>query len=67
MAPHSPYDPLHLVPKLIDHPSSRALDSRGAFVVHVPNAIYVWIGKECGSVMCCNARSAAAQVVYFKE
>ncbi|RZB96704.1 protein-tyrosine-phosphatase MKP1-like [Glycine soja] len=67
MAPHSPYDPLHLVPKLIDHPSSRALDSRGAFVVHVPNAIYVWIGKECGSVMCCNARSAAAQVVRYER
>uniref|UniRef100_K7KQT9 Protein-tyrosine-phosphatase MKP1 n=1 Tax=Glycine max TaxID=3847 RepID=K7KQT9_SOYBN len=67
MAPHSPYDPLHLVPKLVDHPSPRALDSRGAFVVHVPSAIYVWIGKECGSAMCCNARSAAAQVVRYER
>nr|KYP36486.1 hypothetical protein KK1_042404 [Cajanus cajan] len=63
MAPHSPYDPLHLVPKTVYHPSPRALDSRGAFIVHVPSAIYVW----CGSVMSCNANSAAAQVVRYER
>ncbi|XP_020205533.1 protein-tyrosine-phosphatase MKP1 [Cajanus cajan] len=67
MAPHSPYDPLHLVPKTVYHPSPRALDSRGAFIVHVPSAIYVWVGKECGSVMSCNANSAAAQVVRYER
>ncbi|EFJ28087.1 hypothetical protein SELMODRAFT_91575, partial [Selaginella moellendorffii] len=47
MAPHSPYDALHLVPKTINNPSPTALDSRGAFVVHVPSAIFVWIGRKC--------------------
>ncbi|XP_027366756.1 protein-tyrosine-phosphatase MKP1-like [Abrus precatorius] len=67
MAPHSPYDPLHLVPKMVNHPCAQALDSRGAFIVHVPSAIYVWIGKDCGSVMSCNARSAAVQVVRYEK
>ncbi|KAK7399610.1 hypothetical protein VNO78_10795 [Psophocarpus tetragonolobus] len=67
IAPHSPYDPLHLVPKMLHHPSPRALDSRGAFVVLVPSAIYVWIGKDCASVMSCNATSAAAQVVRYER
>ncbi|BFG37294.1 hypothetical protein CerSpe_235680 [Prunus speciosa] len=41
IAPHSPYDPLHLVPKMLNDPSPSALDSRGAFIVHMPSAIYV--------------------------
>ncbi|KAK7318673.1 hypothetical protein RJT34_03378 [Clitoria ternatea] len=67
MAPHSPYDPLHLVPKMVNQPCAQALDSRGAFIVHVPSAIYVWVGKCCGSVMSCNARSAATQVVRYEK
>ncbi|KAL2343111.1 hypothetical protein Fmac_004396 [Flemingia macrophylla] len=67
MAPHSPYDPLHLVPKTVYHPSPRALDSRGAFIVHVPSAIYVWLGNDCSSVMSCSANSAAAQVVRYER
>lgn len=66
MAPHSPYDPLHLVPKMIDQPGARALDSRGAFVIHVPSAIYVWTGKNCSSMMSCNARGAAYQVIRYE-
>ncbi|KAF7834465.1 protein-tyrosine-phosphatase MKP1-like isoform X1 [Senna tora] len=67
MAPHSPYDPLHLVPKMINHPGSGALDSRGAFIIHVPNAIYVWIGKFCSSMMSSNARAAACQVIRYER
>ncbi|CAJ1938201.1 unnamed protein product [Sphenostylis stenocarpa] len=67
MAPHSAYDPLHLVPKMVNHPCAHALDSRGAFIVHVPSTLYVWIGKECGSVMCCKARYAACQVVRYER
>jgi len=67
MAPHSPYDPLHLVPKMVNQPGSLALDSRGAFIVHVPSAIYVWIGKNCDLVMSCNAKSAAFQVVRYER
>lgn len=67
MAPHSSYDPLHLVPKMLNHPSTQALDSRGAFIVHVPSAIYVWCGKNCSSVMSNNARAAAFQVIRYER
>ncbi|CBI16806.3 unnamed protein product, partial [Vitis vinifera] len=67
MAPHSPYDPLHLVPKMLSHPGTLGLDSRGAFIVHVPSAIYVWIGKNCNMVMSNNARAAAYQMVATKK
>jgi len=67
MSPHSPYDPLHLVPKMVNQPSARALDSRGAFIIHIPSAIYVWSGKHCSSVMSCNARSAAFQVIRYEK
>ncbi|XP_051148618.1 protein-tyrosine-phosphatase MKP1-like [Andrographis paniculata] len=67
MAPHSPYDPLHLVPKLLRQPSMDRLDCRGAFIVHVPSAIYVWIGKYCSKVMSDNARAAAFQVIRYEK
>ncbi|XP_058735762.1 protein-tyrosine-phosphatase MKP1-like [Vicia villosa] len=67
MAPHSPYDPLHLVPKMVDKPCAKSLDSRGAFIVQVPSAIYIWIGKNCSSYMACNARMAALQVVRYEK
>lgn len=67
MAPHSPYDPLHLVPKMVDQPNLQALDSRGAFIIHIPSAIYVWIGKLCSCVMSSSARSAASQVVRYEK
>ncbi|XP_074309994.1 protein-tyrosine-phosphatase MKP1 [Silene latifolia] len=67
MAPHSPYDPLHLVPKMIGNPGQHGLDSRGAFVIHVPSTIYVWVGKFCSSVMSNNARLAAYQVVKYER
>ncbi|TYJ16187.1 hypothetical protein E1A91_A10G233200v1 [Gossypium mustelinum] len=38
IAPHSPYDPLHLVPKMLNDPSPSVLDSRGAFIVQIPSA-----------------------------
>lgn len=67
MAPHSPYAPLHLVPKMVHYPSKLALDSRGAFIVHIPSAIYVWIGEYCSSVMSNNARVAAQQVMKYER
>ncbi|CBI33014.3 unnamed protein product, partial [Vitis vinifera] len=67
MAPHSPYDPLHLVPKMLSHPGTLGLDSRGAFIVHVPSAIYVWIGENCNLVMSNNARTAACQVIRYER
>lgn len=67
MAPHSPYDPLHLVPKLLSDPSPSCLDSRGAFIVQVPSAIYVWVGKNCQPVMERDAKAAALQVVRYER
>ncbi|KAK8582898.1 hypothetical protein V6N13_069664 [Hibiscus sabdariffa] len=67
MAPHSSYDALHLVPKMVDQPGKHALDSRGAFIVHVPCAIYVWVGKRCNHVMSSSAASAANQVIRYEQ
>ncbi|GAB4840481.1 hypothetical protein Ancab_021250 [Ancistrocladus abbreviatus] len=67
MAPHSPYAPLHLVPKMVNRPSAKRLDSRGAFVIHVPSAIYVWTGKYCNPVMSNNARMAAFQFIRYER
>ncbi|CAL0327972.1 unnamed protein product [Lupinus luteus] len=67
MAPHSSYDPLHLVPKMVNQISAQPLDSRGAFIVHVPSAIYVWIGKHCNSAMSCNAKAAAFRVIRYER
>ncbi|KAG6504541.1 protein-tyrosine-phosphatase MKP1-like [Zingiber officinale] len=67
MAPHSPYDPLHLVPKILNYPSPAALDSRGAFIILALSSIYVWIGKNCESVMEKDAKAAAFQVVRYEQ
>lgn len=67
IAPHSPYDPLHLVPKMLNDPSPSALDSRGAFIVHVPSAIYIWIGRNCESIMERDARGAVCQIVRYEK
>ncbi|KAJ4973927.1 hypothetical protein NE237_007101 [Protea cynaroides] len=67
MAPHSSYDPLHLVPKMSNRPGPLGLDSRGAFIVHVPSAIYIWVGKNCSQLMLNHARTAAFQVVRYEK
>ncbi|KAJ4822129.1 hypothetical protein Tsubulata_027664, partial [Turnera subulata] len=67
IAPHSPYDPLHLVPRMLNDPSASALDSRGAFIVHIPSAIYVWIGRRCEAIMERDARGAVCQIVRYER
>ncbi|KAL2555649.1 Protein-tyrosine-phosphatase MKP1 [Forsythia ovata] len=67
MAPHSPYDPLHLVPKMLNDPSPSALDSRGAFIIHIPSTIYVWIGRNCEAIMERDARGAVCQIVRYEK
>ncbi|XLT32386.1 hypothetical protein HN873_063678 [Arachis hypogaea] len=67
MAPHSPYDPLHLVPKMLMDPSPFALDSRGAFFVHIPIAIFVWIGMKCDPIMERDARGAVGQIIRYEK
>nr|XP_043631404.1 protein-tyrosine-phosphatase MKP1-like [Erigeron canadensis]XP_043631405.1 protein-tyrosine-phosphatase MKP1-like [Erigeron canadensis] len=67
LAPHSPYDPLHLVPKMLNSPCPTALDSRGAFIIHVPSAIYLWVGQQCESLMERDARGAVCQIVRYEK
>ncbi|KAI4384004.1 hypothetical protein MLD38_009778 [Melastoma candidum] len=67
IAPHSPYDPLHLIPKMLTDSSPDALDSRGAFIVQVPSCLYVWIGLDCEPVMERDARGAAGQIVRYER
>lgn len=67
MAPHSEYDPLHLVPKMMNNPSPSVLDSRGAFIVHNLSSIYVWIGMSCEPAMARDAKAAACQVVRYEN
>ncbi|XP_059666200.1 protein-tyrosine-phosphatase MKP1 [Cornus florida] len=67
IAPHSSYDPLHLVPKMLNDPSPSGLDSRGAFIIHIPSAIYVWIGKKCEAIMERDARGAVCQIVKYER
>lgn len=65
MAPHSAYDPIHLVPKLVSFPAR--FDSRGAFLLHVPTAVFVWLGRACDPAMAEAAASAARQVVRYER
>ncbi|PHT48742.1 Protein-tyrosine-phosphatase MKP1 [Capsicum baccatum] len=67
VAPHSPYDPLHLTLKMLNDPSPSALDSRGAFIIHLPSSIYVWIGKKSDAIMERDARGAVCQIVRYEK
>ncbi|XP_010529647.1 PREDICTED: protein-tyrosine-phosphatase MKP1-like [Tarenaya hassleriana] len=67
ISPHSPYDPLHLVPKLLNDPSLSSLDSRGAFIIQLSSAIYIWVGKRCGDIMEGDARAAVCQIVRYEK
>ncbi|XP_071685762.1 protein-tyrosine-phosphatase MKP1-like [Rutidosis leptorrhynchoides] len=67
IAPHSSYDPLHLVPKMLNVPSPAGLDSRGAFILHVPSTIFIWVGKKCGSLIEKDARGAVCQIVRYEK
>ncbi|PHT49138.1 Protein-tyrosine-phosphatase MKP1 [Capsicum baccatum] len=67
VSPHSPYDPLNLIPKMLNDPSLSALDSRGAFIIHIPSSIYVWIGKRSEAIMERDARGAVCQIVCYEK
>lgn len=67
IASHSPYDPLHLVPKMLNSPTPADLDSRGAFIIHIPASICVWIGMKCETSMERDARGAVCQIVRYEK
>ncbi|CAH2064067.1 unnamed protein product [Thlaspi arvense] len=67
MSPHSPYDPLHLVPKLLNDPCPSSLDSRGAFIIQLPSAIYIWVGRQCETIMERDAKAAVCQIARYEK
>ncbi|MCO5596298.1 hypothetical protein L7F22_050359 [Adiantum nelumboides] len=67
LAPHSPYDPLHLVLKASMIPGPECLDSRGAFIVHKPCAIFVWVGQNCDPKMVQEAVQAVGQIIRYER
>ncbi|KAJ0245775.1 Dual specificity phosphatase [Hirschfeldia incana] len=67
MSPHSPYDPLHLVPKLLNDPCPASLDSRGAFILQLPSAIYIWVGRRCEGIMETDAKAAVCQIARYEK
>ncbi|PHT48888.1 hypothetical protein CQW23_13096 [Capsicum baccatum] len=67
VTPHSPYDPLHLIPKMLNDPSPTVLDSRGAFIIHLPASIYVWIGKKSEAIMERDARGVVCQISHYEK
>ncbi|ESQ44932.1 hypothetical protein EUTSA_v10010135mg [Eutrema salsugineum] len=67
MSPHSPYDPLHLVPKLLNDPCPSSLDSRGAFIIQLPSAIYIWVGRQCEAIMERDAKAAVCQIARYEK
>ncbi|KAM3282029.1 hypothetical protein P3S67_027676 [Capsicum chacoense] len=67
VAPHSPYYPLHLIPKILNDASPSALDSRGAFIIHIPSSIYVWIGKKSEAIMERDVRGPVCQIVHYEK
>ena len=67
IAPHSAFDPLHLVPKLILNPSVSSLDSRGAFVLLLQQGIFIWRGKLCTNKLMHAADRAAFQFIHYEH
>ena len=67
IAPHSSYDPLHLVPKMLNDLAPSMLDLEVYFVVYIPSAIYIWIGKNCESIMERDARGVVCQIVQYER
>ncbi|KAI3809022.1 hypothetical protein L1987_24988 [Smallanthus sonchifolius] len=46
---------------------ARDKNSRGAFIIHVPSTIYLWIGQKCESLMERDARGAVCQIVRYEK
>eukprot|EP01018_Ginkgo_biloba_P025452 Gb_30514 [translate_table: standard] len=67
VAPHSPYSPLHLVPKSVANPSIGALDSRCVFIIQLGSTLYVWRGKKSDREMAAAANRSAFQMVRYEH
>jgi hypothetical protein len=72
IAPHCAGAAAYLVPKAVapakgcDHPDCSALDARGCFVVHLPDRVYLWQGRECVPELVAAGQRAAAQLSTYE-
>ncbi|GBG71031.1 hypothetical protein CBR_g8330 [Chara braunii] len=68
IAPHSHYDPLHLVHKLVPKAGVESLDTRGAFLLADPTGgLFVWKGTECPGVIAMAGEKAAKQMMKYEK
>lgn len=49
--PHCKQTPNFVVMKLVDNYKPTSLDPRGAFLFHLPDVLYLWVGKDCKPVL----------------
>ena len=66
IAPHSAADPRYLVPRQASRPLLAALDARFAYVVHAPDALFIWRGAACGAPFVDAACAVAAQLAKYE-
>lgn len=67
MAPYSPFDPSHLVPKCVASPTISSLDTRGAFLLLLQQGIFIWRGKLCAKNLMVAADRAAFQFIHYEH
>ncbi|KAG1662414.1 hypothetical protein FOA52_012347 [Chlamydomonas sp. UWO 241] len=73
LAPHTPSTPTTLVARLLPLPKEYGqhtfsqLDARGAFVVHHPERIYIWVGAYCPPLLAATARHHARLLLKYEH
>eukprot|EP00271_Cylindrocystis_brebissonii_P008608 TRINITY_DN23038_c0_g1_i1.p1 TRINITY_DN23038_c0_g1~~TRINITY_DN23038_c0_g1_i1.p1 ORF type:complete len:858 (+),score=149.34 TRINITY_DN23038_c0_g1_i1:204-2777(+) len=67
LAPHSPFDVGHLVPKPLIKATSAGLDSRGAFIVQMNGSVYTWQGAKCSQTLGNAAATSAQQILHYER
>ncbi|KAK3268086.1 hypothetical protein CYMTET_23391 [Cymbomonas tetramitiformis] len=66
LAPHSDKSARKIVPKHASSTNLEALDSRGAFVLHTPTALFIWRGTTSTAELLEAAVVAARQLVMYE-
>lgn len=63
---HSAHDPRRLVARYVSQPSAEALDARGAFVLHTPECVYIWVGSAVCDCFEAAADGFAQQLIKYE-
>ena len=67
ITPHSAHDPRRLVARYVPSLSLEALDARGAFVLHLPDVVYTWVGSAAPPEFAAAAAACAQQLVKYER